>query len=563
LPPFYKKLILKSMKKLLPLIIGIGLALYGFLIPSVQGQDLSNPTFSQFHYTPFLTNPGMIASSSDVQLMFNYRRKQVEAGQSFDTPMVSFLYPLTSKATGKHWGGVGLTVISDNAAGFLKTNGVMAGYAHRFSLGSGNSYLNLGLQAGYFQKRVDLGGQTTSSQFNGFGFDPTSGSGEMIDGATKSYATLGGGIFWGMDDEMGRQKAFLGVSYLNFTEPDIAFVDGMGANLPASFIATGGVKILQTDRFSIMPNARFISTAGNSQVNAGSWFNYHFLGAGEGFMREGTLGLGAWYNTNDALVMSLEFNQPSYLIAASYDIPTSSDISNIQRNGVFELTVALKLKKGRDKAPPAEEKDRDGDGVMDNVDACPDTPGSKEMLGCPDTDGDGIPDTYDNCPNEAGSRDLGGCPDGDGDGVPDKDDKCPAQIGPKSNQGCPTEEVTLTPLESNILETAKYVHFESGTAIIENTSYSNLDLVAEVMKGHPGDILSLNGHTDDIGEAEANLKLGQERAEAVKAYLSAKGIPTSSITTMSSGETNPIADNKTDEGRALNRRVEMKIRKKK
>ncbi|NJL11845.1 MAG: hypothetical protein HC913_01685 [Microscillaceae bacterium] len=62
----------------------------------------------------------------------------------------------------------------------------------------------------------------------------------MIDGQTKGYLSLGGGAFWGMDDEMGRQKAFLGISYLNFTEPDVAFVEGMGANLPASFVATGG-----------------------------------------------------------------------------------------------------------------------------------------------------------------------------------------------------------------------------------------------------------------------------------------------------------------------------------
>lgn len=530
------------------------------LLHKAQGQDLSNPTFSQYHYTPFFTNPGMVAMSEDIQLMFNYRRKQIDAGQSFDTPMFSFLYPLTSKATGKHFGSTGISVISDNAADFLKTNGVMLAYAHKISFGS--SYLNIGLQGGYFQKRIDLAGLTTANQFTGTGFDPSQGSGEMMDGATKSYATFGGGLFWGMNDEMGRQKAFLGLSYLNFTQPNVAFLDnGNDANLPASIVATGGIRVLQTDRFSIMPNARFVNTAGNSQVNAGSWFNYHFLGATDGFLREGTLGLGAWYNTTNALIMSLEFNQPNYLIAASYDIPTSSDISNIQRNGVFELTVALKLRKGKEKAP--QQEDRDGDGVPDDVDACPDTPGMKEMMGCPDSDGDGIPDSYDNCPNEAGSRDLGGCPDTDGDGIADKDDKCPNEAGPKSNEGCPEKkEVELTPRELQILEIAKYVHFESGTAIIENTSFSNLDLVAEVMKEHPNDVLSLDGHTDNVGDAEANLELGRQRAESVKAYLIAKGVPADNITTMSSGEEKPIADNNTEEGKALNRRVEMKIIKK-
>ncbi|NJL11844.1 MAG: OmpA family protein [Microscillaceae bacterium] len=350
----------------------------------------------------------------------------------------------------------------------------------------------------------------------------------------------------------------------------------------------GAVRVLQTDRFSILPSARFLNFAGNNQLNLGSWFRYHFIGASEGFVREGSLGLGTWYDTNDALVLLLEFNQPNYMLAVSYDVPTSNDISSIQQNGVFELTAALKLRKGRPEARPSE--DRDGDGVADENDACPDTPGPKALLGCPDSDGDGIPDKFDNCPNESGPQNLSGCPDSDGDGIADKDDACPDAAGPRlsngcpdkdndgvpdkddlcpdvpgvaAKQGCPASEVQLTPTELKILESAKYVHFQSGTAIIEATSYSNLDLVVEVMKVHPNDLLELVGHTDDVGDADANLRLGQERADAVKAYLVSKGIPASQINTSSFGEEKPIANNNTEEGRSLNRRVEMRIIKNK
>ena len=92
------------------------------------------------------------------------------------------------------------------------------------------------------------------------------------------------------------------------------------------------------------------------------------------------------------------------------------------------------------KVPFLKKNDRDKDGVPDNVDRCPDTPGLKKFQGCPDTDGDGIPDDQDACPNEPGPAATNGCPDRDGDGIPDKDDRCPDQAGPKELQGCPDSD---------------------------------------------------------------------------------------------------------------------------
>ncbi|MBK9257996.1 MAG: OmpA family protein [Saprospiraceae bacterium] len=83
--------------------------------------------------------------------------------------------------------------------------------------------------------------------------------------------------------------------------------------------------------------------------------------------------------------------------------------------------------------------DKDDDGVPDYLDKCPDVKGLKEFAGCPDTDGDGIPDHEDECPKVAGIKALKGCPtpDRDGDGVPDDIDKCPDVAGLKENNGCP------------------------------------------------------------------------------------------------------------------------------
>jgi OOP family OmpA-OmpF porin len=86
------------------------------------------------------------------------------------------------------------------------------------------------------------------------------------------------------------------------------------------------------------------------------------------------------------------------------------------------------------------EPDRDGDGISDKEDICPDVPGIKTLKGCPDRDGDGITDLADLCPDVAGLANLMGCPDRDGDGIADGDDKCPDLKGPAVTMGCPDRD---------------------------------------------------------------------------------------------------------------------------
>jgi hypothetical protein len=93
-----------------------------------------------------------------------------------------------------------------------------------------------------------------------------------------------------------------------------------------------------------------------------------------------------------------------------------------------------------DGCPSPSEEDRDGDGLLDEADACPDDPGSPQADGCPDADEDGIRDAEDACPDEPGLPEHDGCPapgDLDGDGVPDAEDECPEELGLSEHAGCP------------------------------------------------------------------------------------------------------------------------------
>ncbi len=127
----------------------------------------------------------------------------------------------------------------------------------------------------------------------------------------------------------------------------------------------------------------------------------------------------------------------------------------------FVHGVGLAFQWGKEAAPkskpapePVEEveiepADRDGDGVADEKDDCPDDAGLAKFGGCPDTDGDDIVDSEDECPDMAGIAAFNGCPDTDNDGVSDDKDNCPTEAGPASNNGCPKEEIVVMDKDSD------------------------------------------------------------------------------------------------------------------
>jgi len=196
------------------------------------------------------------------------------------------------------------------------------------------------------------------------------------------------------------------------------------------------------------------------------------------------------------------------------------------------------------------ETDTDGDGIPDKLDECPNVKGLPEFNGCPDRDGDGVPDHKDDCPDVPGLVSLHGCPDRDGDGVPDHLDECPDEFGSPEKHGCPTK----VPIDF-----ANRILFETGKATITPNSYPLLDSLVIIMRNNPDSYVTVHGHTDNTGKADLNLTLSQKRADAIKNYLLNKGIADAKVVTRGFGDTVPIADNKTPEGRAKNRRTEINL----
>ena len=183
------------------------------------------------------------------------------------------------------------------------------------------------------------------------------------------------------------------------------------------------------------------------------------------------------------------------------------------------------------KPMPAEPMDADNDGVIDNNDQCPNTPSGVTVnaQGCPlDSDGDGVYDYQDQCPDTASNLVV-------------------------DSKGCPK---TLSETVAIELE----VNFASNSAEVRSQDYGEIQALADFMNQYSGTTVVVEGHTDNTGAASYNENLSQRRANAVREVLiSNMGIAADRVSAKGYGESQPIADNNSSEGRLKNRRVIAKV----
>ncbi len=330
---------------------------------------------------------------------------------------------------------------------------------------------------------------------------------------------------------------------------------------------------LLTDNYFLVP---YITAGLGTSMYRGTYFTANGIG-----------GLGLQFKLGEG---SFIFLQSTY----KYHISENS-----KENINYSLTFASPLVERKVPpvvAPPAApvvvvvEKDTDGDGIVDSKDKCPTVPGVARYDGCPvpDTDGDGINDENDKCPTVAGLARYNGCPipdtdgdgindendkcptipgvaryqgcpvpDTDGDGVNDEEDRCPKVFGVRENYGCPIikEEIVI-----KVATSAKNIYFQIGKDVLLAKSFKSLDEVVAILNDDKELKLDIEGHTSSTGTDKINIPLSKNRAASVYNYLVKKGIDATRLTSEGFGATKPIADNKTLKGRALNRRVEMKLR---
>jgi outer membrane protein OmpA-like peptidoglycan-associated protein len=254
---------------------------------------------------------------------------------------------------------------------------------------------------------------------------------------------------------------------------------------------------------------------------------------------------------------------------------------------VLLLTAGLDLRVAGPEGPP---RDRDGDGVIDRLDACPDEDGVRSAsllkdglgVGCPDVDRDGLVDRDDRCMMEPGPQRLKGCADRDGDGVADIDDACREKPGLAEHEGCPpplpdedadgvTDDVDGCPEEKGSTLTegcpdadgdavadlfdrcasevgvaseggclpkglarkfrgvVKGFDFDAGAETLKPAAARALDELAKLLLPHDALRLVVTVEVAPSGDASADSVLAQARADAIRQGLADRGVPTARV----------------------------------
>ena len=371
--------------------------------------------------------------------------------------------------------------------------------------------------------------------------------------------------------------------------------DGFSFEVAGSFNKISKIGDMEVNDYSFWALDGDVKWSIASVANLGWWEPYLLIGGGYTWMDDldtaalnGGVGMNFWFNDIVGLNLESKLRQTfeSDLTAQfqhSLGVVFKMGGKDTDGDGVYDKNDACPDVFGLAEFNGC--PDSDNDGIIDSEDACPNVAGLAEFNGCPDTDGDGIADKDDRCPNEKGTKANKGCPDADGDGVVDLDDKCPNVAGPAANNGCPWPDadgdgvfdkddkcinvpgpasnagcplVTDEVLET-LKELARTVYFDTGKSTFKSETLGRLDIAYGILSKYTTQKFHIEGHTDSTGSDALNLRLSKERANAVREYFVSKGFPSANLTSEGYGESQPVDTNKTRAGRAVNRRVEIKL----
>ncbi len=553
----------------------------------LTAQDLH---LSNYQPAGMLTNAALTgAMDADYQISFQYRNQWMAIPDQ--------AYSTLGLGAEVKWKQLGLGVLfSKNHAGpaSLSATQVLFSAAYHRPLGQ-HSTLSLGAAGGMLQKRILPQVFTWDAQYvEGAGFDSSLPSQEPFLQPSRTFADFSIGLALQTAlGAAGKTKLSLGANLAHLNQPNESFY-GEAANLPMQTTLHGNLHFQADEHFFIEPHFLYLHQGQHSERLLGA----NFLMV---IQDDFSVRLGLASRLGDALIGQAELQMADKSFWFSYDATVSGLRNANAGKGAWETGIYLRFGKNQkeqtaqlhtnttapcsacpaprtidsdgDTVPDSLDQcplepglpcffgcnDRDRDGTLDHLDACPNLFGPPENNGCPvqgiDSDRDGIPDDLDYCPFLKGLAAFHGCPDSDGDGVSDIDDECPYVKGNPRAKGCPRKADDKN--DSDLPGEVVYFEFDKTDLLPQYRIL--LEQLARRLAGTDGYRLIVAGHTDQEGSNEYNYQLGLKRAQVVRDFLLLKGVAASNIEIISYGELMPAAPNDTEAGRARNRRVEVVV----
>lgn len=296
--------------------------------------------FSQFQETYAITNPAIISDSREINFDFNLRNYRVGNGDRATSYLFSVHYPFLKNVS------AGISVLNDNNANFITTQGVMARVGYHLPLVREHN-LSFSLQGGYFQNRIEIENIILGNQFVNEIFNPEIFPNENLNNLSNAqYFSISSGLFWFYQKDKDLFKRhYFGISLHNLNQPRVSFLEGQSSKIPLNMTVFGGFIAYQSHNknLAITPSLRWVNRNQENMLNLGLSAHYIF---GEIEMASPkTLQLGLWYDINKVIITKLDFIQPDYQISFSYDFTMANASQEVLNSGLFELSIKAKLKR--------------------------------------------------------------------------------------------------------------------------------------------------------------------------------------------------------------------------
>lgn len=493
--------------------------------------------FSQYNFTKQRTNPAQVAGSDYASISLHYRNQGTGADFNLRSNFFEASYPIIAR-NGTRWSGIGLSFMDDRSGGqsLFQTQEAAFSYAINIAVAK-DQKLSLGSKILYQNKRLNMDGLVTGSQYiPDRGFDQSLYSGENEELLRTHYVTLNLGLLWSQTDKKGNQIAYAGFSFFDFNKANDSFLE-QDNTVHGTAVTMIGFRAYKKKSVSILPEVLYTQNSNTALFNIGTITRYHLTNKSKGFNDYVDFLTKVVFGRS--VILGIQLHKEVFTVGLSYDFPLGE--GTVANSGAIELGIGLRklVKRSKVTSPTTKKSSTAGKPKTSTVAA-------KKV----------VPSFSPSAKADSARLNIGrdslmihGNVETMSERLKHKQDSLStlAQAGAIQHEPYVLEKATL------------HFNFEFNSSVLDQLSTTYLEDLSKALQDNPQLRIKLIGHTDNVGSDKFNLKLSIYRAEALKDFIVSKGVDPNRIVVEGKGLREPLNGNKTEEERALNRRVELTI----
>jgi type IX secretion system PorP/SprF family membrane protein len=478
--------------------------------------------FSQNNFTTQRISPAIPATSDYAGMSYIYRNQGTGGNLVINSHLLSASFPLITATSGKRWGGVGLTMMDDRSSPVYELQEAAFSFAVNMALNHSQS-LAIGIKTLYQQQTVDPSGLSSGIGYLSDRFRNANDYSTDFESQIKAMS-LSSGLHWQKVNQEGLRLGYFSLAMFDFYNPGLT--GGPTHYSTPTWVGAGNFRAFKNGNLSMFPeliytkgsitdlwNVGFITRC---DVKLSSLSNPYYVNVLTKYLSSGSG------------IIGVQYHNDNFSLGVSYEMLLKND--NVSNIGAFEIGLEIRRLVRPEFKNKALRKKLNS---IHNQRIAKETSGSSTSSSIPrKSAAESVLNTERHL---SFSERL----------LVKRDSVLTLKI--KSSKAIEVDHAILK------------LNFGFNSTKMDSATLRYLDDLAKVISGDARFRLKLTGHTDNIGTPSVNYQLSLHRSNTVKAYLVQKGVAAANIKTEGSGMAQPLNENKTEQQRAKNRRVEIRV----